>query len=313
MLKRNQDRKELTIGSFDDDNIKSLLYTSTLFTSVVRQMDDNVILRFRGGYISPALAVPLMAIRDELKLSGYTISFSIKDMKEIHEMAEFFVHSGIHTTMNSEAIALIEPILEKMNIPKQSIWTTEAHRISLSEIRSGEREKNQLISDIFNLLLPVYIDRSESDIYKSMVSSMMELYGNALSHGEGQYIYSMAKKARDGDNLIVVFDNGKGIPGAYREYIESLPTEKSKEKQDKEIIEWAFRKGTSTKQAEEGIPRGLGLPTLAETISKYKGELGIASGEGICYSEKGIMKYETADSGIKGTLLILKVPSTGRE
>lgn len=309
MSEHDRPRKVLTISNFSDDDIETLLYASTLFTSVIRQINDNVMLRFSSGYISPALAVPLMAISDELRLLGYTISFSVNELKETHEMAEFFAHSGIHTTMDQDTMELIESVLDKMQIQKQSIWTKEAHKVSLLDIRDGRRGKDQLISDVFNLLLPVYIDRSESSIYKSMVSSMIELYDNAMVHGGGQYIYSMAKEARDKSNIIIVYDNGKGIPCAYREYMATVSNGNMEEKTDQEIIEWAFRRGTSTKQVQEGIPRGLGLPLLLETVNNYHGELGIASGEGICYSKNGNLTYKTVENGMKGTLLIIKVPA----
>lgn len=303
----------LTISSFGDDNVYDFLKNSSLMTSFIRQCGNNVTLRFQKNYVSPAFAVPVMAIRDELREEERWVYFNKKDIEHNAEVLTFFEHSGMHDSFDTKSKKLVEEEIGKEDIIPSSIWASKAHMISLEKIRAGVLSEDTMVNDSVELLVPLYVALEMTECYPDLISGIMELYANAYIHGKGKSIYSIAQKALDGDILVAIYDNGIGIPQSYRDYQQRRPEGQRTELSDSEIMNWAFLEGTSTKQAQKGIPCGVGLPSIRRFSDRYGGEFGIASGTGIYYYKDGKVKSEEMSNGMNGTMFMLKIPCQEKE
>ena len=300
------------LKSFRDDNTIDFLTAAALFINVVDSSEGDVVLHFSGGYISPGFAVPLMSARDSKNKKGYNLYFQAKELDSTPEMRTFFLSSGIHNTLNEQSQNTVKRMLHTNQKKESGDMSVPAHAILLSDIAENDDGNRVLLNEAIKLLMMIFTDSSTKDrssLYVPLVVSVLELFENARDHGLGNKIYSIAQDARDGDHLVIIYDDGMGIPGAYRAYQATLKNKMQSNKTDVEIMEWALRKGTSTKQAIRGIPRGLGLPGIREFADNYSAEFGIASGNGIYYYEGSKPQIIKIENGLPGTMFVLKVHS----
>ena len=99
-----------------------------------------------------------------------------------------------------------------------------------------------------------------------------------------------------------VYDMGIGIPGAIRKY-------KDASMSSEDALRWALKTGNSTKQLNDGVPRGIGLPNILDFINLNKGALYVLSND-IFYSyENGKEHFETFKYSIRGTMISLIIIS----
>jgi len=106
-----------------------------------------------------------------------------------------------------------------------------------------------------------------------IVGRVWEIYANAFEHSESTIgVFSCGQHyPRWGELKLTIVDFGVGIPSNVRLYKGNLniPAEKA--------LEWAFRRGTTTKP--NGMGRGLGLDILKQFVRLNKGRLEIFSHE----------------------------------
>ena len=296
----------LHLSGWTDDDIPRFLNKAAVAIDAILLANSDVMLRFTGDYVSPALAVPLLFAREKLSESKHTLYFSRKDLVKQSGAIDFFRTSGIYQALQKRSKETIRKVLQERGGEEFCIWNVPAQANSIIPNETESKLTNEkLSSHALDLVLSL---KGPSSITSYLYTFIMELFENARVHGSGSTIYTIAQNARNGDHMIIVYDNGIGIPGAFRKYQCLLPISEQVSKTDTEIVEWAFRNGTSTKQGKYGIPRGMGLPTLKRIADNLSAEFGIASGNGIYYYKGGSSTLGDLSVGIQGTILMLKAP-----
>ena len=109
----------------------------------------------------------------------------------------------------------------------------------------------------------------------AIVGKACEIYVNAFDHGHSPVGVFTSGQHYPKRNLLklCVVDFGVGIPDNVRGHL------KDPKKSGAESMEWAFRRGNSTKKTE-GIARGLGLDILREFVKINNGILEVYSHDG---------------------------------
>ncbi|HET6841769.1 MAG TPA: ATP-binding protein [Candidatus Angelobacter sp.] len=137
-----------------------------------------------------------------------------------------------------------------------------------------------------------------SDALKgAIVGKACEIYINAFDHGHSPVgVFTSGEHYRQKKLLkLCVVDFGVGIPDNVRGHV------KNANKSGAESMQWAFRRGNSTKKTE-GIARGLGLDILREFVKVNNGTLEIFSHDGQAVIDKA--QHFTSRSAIfPGTLV----------
>lgn len=129
--------------------------------------------------------------------------------------------------------------------------------------------------------------------------SIMEIFVNAASHGECNYIYSCGEydDSKTPPSLdMTIVDRGKSI---YRVVNDFLVPKGSSEKTPCEAIHWALIDGNTTKS----VPGGLGLTTLLNFLKLNKGAMQIVSDKGMVEFRDGQMKDYNLDLSFDGTIV----------
>lgn len=137
-----------------------------------------------------------------------------------------------------------------------------------------------------------------------LFTNIYEIFSNSSEHSEsdcgvfacGHWMQRKKKLA------FSVYDMGIGIPGAIRKY-------KDASMSSEDALRWALKTGNSTKQLNDGVPRGIGLPNILDFINLNKGALYVLSND-IFYSyENGKEHFETFKYSIRGTMISLIIIS----
>jgi signal transduction histidine kinase len=131
----------------------------------------------------------------------------------------------------------------------------------------------------------------------AIVGTVWEIYANAFEHGKSAVgVMSCGQHYPYPKTLsLSVVDFGVGIPSNVRIH-QRLPNMPARE-----TMEWAFRRGTTTKP--NGIGRGLGLDLLKEFVRINQGRLEAFSHEGYALIDKDQETYHNRDFFFEGTLL----------
>lgn len=137
----------------------------------------------------------------------------------------------------------------------------------------------------------------------AIIERVAETYLNAFEHAAspigvfscGQY-YPRMKQLR-----LSLVDFGVGIPSNVRLYRDTSD-ENPDARSGADCLEWAFRRGTSTK-AKAGRSRGLGLDLLRKFIQLNQGSLDIYSHDGHASVIDNGVSYATLPHFFEGTLV----------
>jgi hypothetical protein len=136
----------------------------------------------------------------------------------------------------------------------------------------------------------------------AIVERVLELYVNAFEHAESEIgVFSCGQHFPSKNELtLALVDFGVGIPATVRNYVKrsrpDLPAEQIKASA---CLEWAFRRGTTTRP--NGTGRGLGLDLLKAFIVRNKGRLEIYSNEGYVNITAAGARYEDKSYSFAGT------------
>ncbi|MDR0894027.1 MAG: hypothetical protein LBN06_01805 [Prevotellaceae bacterium] len=136
-------------------------------------------------------------------------------------------------------------------------------------------------------------------VEKNIVESIYEIYANAISHGNCDYVYCCGEYDADATlptlNMTIV-DCGKTIHQNVKSFLE---------KQNKRVltplesISWAFEEGHTTKN----IPGGLGLSLIREFVTLNKGSLQVVSSSGMLDYRYGVTKLIELGIPFPGTIV----------
>ena len=146
--------------------------------------------------------------------------------------------------------------------------------VLLLEILLIIQTKTQFHSVIFAWMTLKLSGTAEAILFKNLYEVLI----NPVDHsGARNGVYTCGHWFPNKKELAFsVYDTGIGIPAHIKSHINNDFT-------SKEAVEWALVKGNSTKQLDDGTPRGLGLSDLKDFIELNKGTFIIASND-IYYS-----------------------------
>ena len=136
-----------------------------------------------------------------------------------------------------------------------------------------------------------------------IAGNMAEIYLNAFEHGQSPVgVFACGQHFPKNRELnLTIVDFGVGIPSNVRLFQagryepERLPAAR--------CMEWAFQRGTSTKQGATGGPRGIGLDLLHDFVRRNGGRLEMFSHEGYARIADGKMSFAEAKTSFEGTLV----------
>lgn len=286
------------------DSISRVMYT-------VNATDDDVRLNFDSKNISPLFVIPIMSMSDNLREKNYRLAFNPSELPKNPAMQRFFLDSGILDSMDPNSKKVVDFLIrqtEKNTIPNAS--RVNSHRIKLKELSTTDKRKRRslIIQEAMSVLDTLSSIINNDNLYQ-FASKLIELFDNAIYHSQSRRnAYSTAIHLLNGECLIAVYDQGIGIPGAYRAYREAyrnmihLP-----ERNDAETIKWAMQKGTSTLQCQEGYSRGVGLHSMKDFVDRYNGTISIASGEGFYFYKRDKEDTKNLCFPLVGTLFIMRL------
>jgi len=137
------------------------------------------------------------------------------------------------------------------------------------------------------------------ELRNTIVGRVWEIYANAFLHSKsdlgvfscGQFFWRM------GLLKLAVVDFGFGIPATVREFFRDDP--RAKQFSAPACLEWAFKRGTSTKAESTG--RGIGLDLLKEFVDANAGILEIYSEDGYALFRPRTQEYGKLSSSFEGT------------
>lgn len=166
--------------------------------------------------------------------------------------------------------------------------------IPFSEIHMDEDYIVEYINRILSLA-PITLS-SKADEY--LFTSIYEIFSNSSDHSESvNGVFACGHWMPQKKQLVFsVYDTGIGIPTVIRNHIDSHMT-------SADALKWALKINNSTKQLDDGVPRGVGLPNLLDFINSNNGSLYILSND-IYYSyENGSENFIPLEHGIVGTMV----------
>ena len=175
--------------------------------------------------------------------------------------------------------------------------------IKIERFLKGTESLEEHFVDWVNKNVIQFIPKCSGELEKQIVEKMWEIVINAHRHSECKFGVSICGQfyPKKGYFEIAFFDCGYGIPTVVKRH-KAL----KRGEMDYKCIEWAMKKGTSTKPMNE--PSGLGLFLLREFIKINQGAFQISSGNGYfgnIDSKKPTKK--TLKNPINGTLVNLRV------
>ena len=135
---------------------------------------------------------------------------------------------------------------------------------------------------------------------EKIVESIFEIYVNAVTHGDTDYVYSCGEYINDKHILeMTIVDCGRTIPGNVNDY---LVRKKLNGIGDCEAIEWAFISGNTTK-SQTG---GLGLAIIKDFIELNQGSIQVVSGFGFIEYCGGSVERISLQKSFPGTIVNMK-------
>lgn len=278
-----------------------------LIMEMVESADFDVQLRFPGAYISPVFAIAILAMRTSLSKRNHLLTFNRSDLAADPEMLRFFHDSGLHEEMNEKSKRFVTQRLLASTLPLHHAHAVSAHTIDLSS-NSSNSIPSMLIHESFQTLAVVH-GCLPDELQPKLLSSLVELFDNAYTHSQcREEIYSMCVQLQNGDFLFSVYDRGIGIPGAYRAYCRQHAAP-ARTRNDPAIIRWALDTGHSTKQLEDGIPRGVGLFNLCQFAKQSSSILTICSGNGLYLYKDSQEQFQGMPTAMRGTMIMMIIPN----
>lgn len=171
--------------------------------------------------------------------------------------------------------------------------------IPLKEI---EKDDDSIVDYITNILelAPVTLTNS---CREAIFTSFYEIFSNANEHSNSIYgIHSCGHWFPYKRSLVFsLYDTGVGIPSMVKRFLNPYMSSEA-------AILWALAKGNSTKQLNDGIPRGLGLTSLIQFIDLNGGTLSIVSND-VMYIRKGKKDFFVSKENGMGTLIYIEINS----
>ena len=166
--------------------------------------------------------------------------------------------------------------------------------IPFSEIHMKEESMVKYINRILELAPITLSPKAESYLF----TNIYEIFSNSSDHSESDNgVFACGHWMPVKKQLVFsAYDTGIGIPTVIKNHIDSHMS-------SADALRWALKIGNSTKQLDDGVPRGVGLPNLLDFINLNNGSLYILSND-IYYSyENGVENFIPLKHSVVGTMI----------
>ncbi len=230
-------------------------YLAELQNTIIDCSEEKIILDFHNCKFSHAIFTSFIGA-----LSVWAESFNknlIFRVARNSNVYDYFKRSGLYSFVTGD--------------------TTNYSNKNTIPFRNICMDDSEIINYIDNILslAPVKLEGTAEAI---LFKNLYEVLINPVDHsGARNGVYTCGHWFPNKKELAFsVYDTGIGIPAHIKSHINNDFT-------SKEAVEWALVKGNSTKQLDDGTPRGLGLSDLKDFIELNKGTFIIASND-IYYS-----------------------------
>lgn len=251
----------------------------------VLEEKDSVFFNFENiRWINAEMTVFLGMIFSEVNARGATVytlldNFSLKS-KEILLKNGFLKHFGLEDELD------------------------DTYNTTIPFFRRSIENIEEIDEYIDNELLRQIRTKTSEDFLGEIKEALLEIIHNVRDHSHSDVLYMCGqhypRKPRDSKKGTISFaisDNGIGM-------IENIKNKGHSFSDSVDYFEWAFDKGTSTK---ENFDSGVGLYLLKKKLNG-KGEITIVSNNGYYHIDKtGYITYLEFPFNISGTLAIITI------
>lgn len=255
----------------------SYQFLAKLQYDIYTSNESFIILDFNGcQFTAPAFTAYFGALVALTRKWNKNIHFRSKQNTKI---TEYFINSGLYDYFTES---------KSSHINQNAIPFT---KVNLDD--------DNLINYIDNILklAPITLSAACQD---SLFKNIYEIFNNAIEHSDSSCgVFSCGHWMPNKRQLIFsVCDTGSGIPNRVKQREPDITSINA--------IKWALKRGNSTKQLTDGVPRGLGMADLKDFTKLNQGSLIIFSND-VYYncskSESGIqLQYD-----IVGTLITVVI------
>lgn len=250
-----------------------------IYEGVLGQGDKKVTLHFDScRHFDANLSAVLGALLDDLLARGYELWLSAPQCAEVRNCLS---RNNFFSAFNPDyAREDTENFIEYRRFRPDESGDFKAY------IDSGLMRKQRF---------PAHTKRAGRMIQESI----LEIFVNAVSHGECDYVYSCGEY--DGSKTppvldMTIVDRGHSIPSRVNDFMKRHSWQILSHCQ---AIRWALMDGNTTKN----IPGGLGLSILMDFLKMNRGSMQIVSGSGMVEYRSGILRDFELPEAFDGTIV----------
>lgn len=250
-----------------------------VYDMINNQNDKDATLVFdECEHIDANLSAVLGSLLDDLKSSGYNLWLTHPTSVQVRDNLS---RNNFFSAFNPDYVAE-----DTENFIEYKKFRPDESRDFKSYIETQLMQKQKF---------PAHTKRAGSLIQESI----MEIFVNAVSHGECSYVYSCGEydESKIPPSLdMTIVDRGHSIPYKVNDFMTRRNWQAMTPCQ---AIRWALIDGNTTKN----IPGGLGLSTLLEFLRLNQGAMQIVSGLGMVeFRNNRLTDYELSKS-FDGTIV----------
>jgi Histidine kinase-, DNA gyrase B-, and HSP90-like ATPase. len=256
-------------------NGTTFLFLSELQNTIIDSNSTRIILDFRDCLFSHSLFTSFLGALSHIgNIFGKTVIYRSKKDSRLYS---YFKHSGLYNYITEDT----------------TIYTNQ----NAIPFRRIDMDDDEIISYIDNILdlAPIKLT---NQCHELLFKNIYEIFNNSAEHSRQVHgVYGCGHWMPTKKQLVFsVYDTGIGIPALIKEQINSSYS-------SVEAIKWALKRGNSTKQLRQGIPRGLGLSDLFDFIKLNNGALNIFTNDLYYRYNNGGESISHLSSPIIGTLI----------
>ena len=258
-----------------NNNADTYKFLSKVQNDLIDSNETTIILDFTHCRFSHAIFTSYLGALAYIGASfGKTIKYQTSKNSKL---SEYFYNSGLYD-----------------HIMKQPDIHSNRNAIPFASI--DLKDDSSIIVYIDNILELAPIQLTEQG-HEVLFKNIYEIFNNSVDHSRANHgVYACGHWMPQKKYLsFSVYDTGVGIPALIKEKIDNTMSSKS-------ALEWALKRGNSTKQLLSGIPRGLGLSDLQDFIRLNDGSLNILSND-IYYQYNATSNFEHLSFPSMGTFI----------